>query len=302
MSTENKASTESMWTPPQFTLRGLILLTAWCAAGLVLAVQWSVGGGLVFCFFSCVALICYGAIAGKPWLWGGGLMGLVFNCCIAGLLPALAVPRTPARQSQCRNSLRMIALALHHYHDTYDAFPPAYIADDQGRPMHSWRVLILPFIEQKNLYAQYRFDEPWNGPNNSKLASSMPRYVFFCPSDPNPKNRSETSYLAVIGPGTVWPGATPTTMNAITDGTSNTLLVVEVHNSGINWMEPRDLDIRTIPMTINAVTGLGLRSAHKHGTQAAFVDAHVQMLPNNTPTETLRALFTIDGGEAIGDF
>ncbi|MEZ6114117.1 MAG: DUF1559 domain-containing protein [Pirellulaceae bacterium] len=82
------------------------------------------------------------------------------------LLPAVQTAREAARRSQCSSNLKQIELALHNYHDTFKSFPPAYIADANGRPMHSWRVLILPFMEQRELYDQCRFDEPWDGPNN----------------------------------------------------------------------------------------------------------------------------------------
>jgi len=75
-----------------------------------------------------------------------------------------------ARGSQCSGHLCQISLALHNYHDVFGCFPPAYIADSRGRPMHSWRVLILPFMEQVALYNAYHFEEPWDGPNNRKLA------------------------------------------------------------------------------------------------------------------------------------
>ena len=74
----------------------------------------------------------------------------------------------------CTNNLKHIGLALLNYNDIFGCFPPAYTTDANGKPMHSWRVLILPFIEQQTLYKRYRFDEPWDGPNNSLLAKEMP--------------------------------------------------------------------------------------------------------------------------------
>ena len=99
-----------------------------------------------------------------------------------------------------------MGVALLTYHDTYGSFPPAYIADDQGRPMHSWRVLILPYLEEKSLYDRYDFSEPWDGPDNSQLAAEMPK-VYRCRSDSCSLSPTDTSYLAVVGDGTIWPGA-----------------------------------------------------------------------------------------------
>src|ERR1700676_3675353 len=102
---------------------------------------------------------------------------------IALLLPAVQAAREAARRAQCVNNLKQIGLAMHNYHSTYDCFPPAVTADDQGRPLLSWRVLILPYLEEAPLYAQFHLDEPWDSPHNLPLASKMPR-VYTCPSDP----------------------------------------------------------------------------------------------------------------------
>src|SRR5437867_4482802 len=91
---------------------------------------------------------------------------------ILGLLVALLLPATrsggreAARRMQCSNYHKQIGLALQNYHDDYHSFPPAYIADADGKPMHSWRVMILPYMERKGLYDKYDLNEPWNGPNN----------------------------------------------------------------------------------------------------------------------------------------
>ena len=72
------------------------------------------------------------------------------------------------------NNLKQIAMALQCYHQANGCFPPAYIADKTGKPMHSWRVLILPYLDRDDLYKAYNFTEPWDGPNNKKLATSRP--------------------------------------------------------------------------------------------------------------------------------
>jgi prepilin-type processing-associated H-X9-DG protein len=219
----------------------------------------------------------------------------------ACLLPSTSIPRGPARRMQCSNHLKQIGLALQNYHDTFGCFPPAYVADAKGRPMHSWRVLILPFIEQKPLYDKYRFDEPWDGPNNSRLHNEI-LHVYCCPSRAEQQSRTETSYVAVMGPQTVWPGSKTITMSDVTDGTSNTILVVEIANSGIHWMEPRDLHVVQMPMAVDAARGQGISSQHPNVAMAVFVDGHTQALTKNTPPEILRALLTIAGGETIGDY
>src|SRR6476661_8060061 len=103
---------------------------------------------------------------------------------VALLLPAVQQAREAARRSQCKNNLKQIGLALHNYHDVNGCFPPAYIADENGKPMHSWRVLILPYLDQAALHTEYNFSEPWDGPNNSRLLARRPA-VYACPSHGN---------------------------------------------------------------------------------------------------------------------
>ncbi len=209
--------------------------------------------------------------------------------------------REAARRMQCSNHLKQIGLALQNYHDTYGSLPPAYIADQTGKPIHSWRVLILPFMEQKPLYDKYRFDEPWDGPNNAKLHNRIVE-VFCCPSRPKQQPKSETSYVAVIGPQTAWPERNATKMSDFKDGTSNTILVVEIANSGIHWMEPRDLHVVQMPMALNAARGQGISSHHPNVAMAVYLDGHTQAINDNIPPQILRALLTIAGGEQIGDY
>lgn len=106
------------------------------------------------------------------------------------------------RGAQCMSQFRNVSFALQAYAtDNQGRLPPAYIADEHGQPMHSWRVLLLPYLDQQALYDQYRFDEPWNGPNNSKLAKFIPE-VYQCPNEYGHADGSHpwTSYVAVVGP------------------------------------------------------------------------------------------------------
>jgi prepilin-type processing-associated H-X9-DG protein len=192
--------------------------------------------------------------------------------------------------------MRNIALALQQYESRNGTLPPAYIADADGKPMHSWRVLLLPYLEQNALYRQYRFDEPWDGPNNSQLHGELVR-AYFCPSETT--YSPATNYVVVTGSQTIWPDATPAKLADITDGLQNTILLVEVHNSGIHWMEPRDLDIAKMPMAINAPKGVSISSVHHPAgfANVVFADGAAERIPNNAPAKALRAALTISGGE-----
>lgn len=241
---------------------------------------------------------------GRPteWIIAGALVtGMFLFFCIP--LGDFGSRRHP---SKCRGNLRMITLALLNYENSHHSLPPAFLADAQGKPMHSWRVLILPYLSQQGqeIYSQYRFDEPWDGPNNSKLAQRCPD-LFRCPEDVKRYGRPNewmTSYVAVVGPETVWPGEQSTKIRDITDGTTTTLLVVEVADSGINWMEPRDLHLAEMEITINSHSGKGISSEHKGGARVAFADGSVRSLEDSLSAETVRALLTRNGGETIDDF
>jgi hypothetical protein len=293
-------STEPAEKPFQFTLRHLVLAMLGLSFLFALLFQWGWLGFAICWVVGCVAAMCYGAYWAR---WDYLLIG--FLVLVAGFsLHVYEDTRTPGRWSQCKNNLRHLGIALQNYHDTHGTFPPAYIADKNGRPMHSWRVLILPFIEQQALYSRYRFDEPWDGPNNRLLAAEVPD-LFRCPSE-DPES-CDTSYVAVVGLETCWPEDKAVAFSQIRDGTSNTILVVESHRSGIHWMEPRDLHMGQMTLAVNPVHGQGICSCHGakndngRGTTAQFVRADGSMgrLDNNTPAATVRGMLTIDGGEKI---
>ena len=182
---------------------------------------------------------------------GALLLALLVTLACPCLLPAVSRARETARRMSCLYNLKQIALALHNYESDYGRFPPACITDDQGQPLHSWRVLLLPYLEGSVLYEAYDFNEPWDGPNNRKLADVALR-TFSCPVEAD-KPVTTTSYVAVVGPHTAWPGAQPSRFDDFTDGTSNTLLVVEVKGSGIHWMEPRDLHVVQTAPGVNPI-------------------------------------------------
>lgn len=216
------------------------------------------------------------------------------------IMPPMSGARHAARRAGCQNNLHNIVLALQQYETDFGCFPPPFIVDAKGNPMHSWRVLLLPYLDQRNLYKEYRFDEPWDGPNNSKLHGTVLK-IYQCPVHSGTPPTTDTSYAVVVGPKTVWPdqAKNPTRMADIIDGTMNTILVLEVANSGIHWMEPRDLHVSQMPMAINPARGQGISSEHPGGAEVAMADGTVHFLRNVTPSETLRAALTRNGKEPL---
>jgi len=127
-------------------------------------------------------------------------------------------------------------MALQNYHDTYGAFPPAVVTDETGRPMHSWRVYLLPFVEQDDLYRQYRFDEPWDSSHNARLMSQCPK-IYQAPGGPN----GCCDYRVVIGGNSPWQMNKSFSRDDIVDGLSNTIAVIEVEDLNRNWLDPNEI-------------------------------------------------------------
>jgi hypothetical protein len=215
------------------------------------------------------------------------------------LLPGGNVIHGPRRRSPCFNNLKQISLALQRYDARYGSLPPAYIADQNGKPMHSWRILILPFLEQEPLYKEYDFSEPWDGPHNSRLMQRCPKQ-FRCHEATN-QNPSATSYVAVVGNTTMWPGNRGSRLEDIKDGTSNTIMLVEVADSDINWMEPRDLSFEQATKGVNVDKQHGISSNHAGIVCVAYADGHGTYLVDDVSSEALKALFTIAGGETVDE-
>jgi hypothetical protein len=217
----------------------------------------------------------------------GGIM-------VALLLPAVQAAREAARRAQSTNNLKQIGLALHNYHDQKKSFPPAYTTDKAGKPGLSWRVLILPYVEQTALYQQFHLDEPWDSEHNKPLAAKIPP-VYVSPNYSGPAGR--TNYLGIGGEQGVFGGKEGVPMAKITDGLSNTIMAVEANNqSAVEWTRP---DV-FVPDAANPTKGLtGLRPG---GFNALFADASVRFISEKIDLQTLKALFTCNGGEAAESF
>jgi hypothetical protein len=223
---------------------------------------------------------------------------------VGAILLVFLVPATPTvavrgRLSPCEANLRRIAMAMQRYHEAHGYYPPAYLADENGQPMHSWRVLLLPYLGHEALLQQYDMTQPWDSPQNLWLADRMPQ-VYGCPDDPD-RVYGETSYMVVTGPGTLFEAGKKSSAADVTDGLSKTILVVESTGSGTSWTAPVDLPLDKIPFSINAARPGGVRSAHASGgAHVATADGAVYRLPDHLSPDAIRALITPRGGEVVG--
>lgn len=220
----------------------------------------------------------------------------IIGILVALLFPAINAAREAARRQVCMAQVRQIGMAMLNYEAEYGCYPPAYVADDAGRPMHSWRVLLLPYLEQSHLYEQYDFDEPWDSPANLMVAEMMPP-VYACPSSDEGVGNM-TGYLVVNGPGCLFDGDKATKMAEVLDGLSGTLMVVESTDSAVTWTEPTDLDASAMAYMVDGGPG-EIGSLHHGGAVVLCADGGSEVLPSDTSPQDVKAMTTIDGGEPV---
>ncbi len=233
---------------------------------------------------------------------GFGLAELFFVVLILGGLIMLLLPvhrgaaGGTARRAQCKNNLKQIGLALHNYHDQYRAFPPAYTVDSDGKPLHSWRTLTLPFMEYKTLYDKIDLTKPWDDPVNAEVFQLNDVEAYRCPSQPGPA--THTIYLAVVTSNSCLRPGESARLSDIKDGNSNTLMVIEVDSDhAVPWRAPLDAD-EALFLGINPTSKL----FHTGGTHVLVADGAVRFLRASISAETRLGLISIDGNESLGDF
>jgi hypothetical protein len=241
---------------------------------------------------------------------------------IALLIPAVQSVREAAARVESQNNLKQINLALIQYADVNRGqLPPATIYSQDGHPLYSWRVLILPYLEEQALYTQFHLDEAWDSAHNLQFVSKMPK-VYAHPLATTGVNQGLTHYQVFVGsvedpvnrpifandPRQLVPFALPgphlpvfqTQSSAcrypaqITDGTSNTILVAEAAEA-VPWTKPGDL-LYAARQPLPKLGGL-----FRRGYNVGVADGSVRFIDANAITEqTLRAAITANGGEVLG--
>ncbi|MFH5806120.1 DUF1559 domain-containing protein [Alienimonas sp. DA493] len=217
---------------------------------------------------------------------------------IALILPAIQSARAAARRTQSQNNLKQIALAMHNYHDVYKRFPPAVVVENGVK--RSWRVELLPFLEHADLYEAYDKTKPWDDPANAAVLARTPD-VYRHPADD--RGKPFTSYVAPIGaaggPPSLWTAqAAPqdggTGFRDVTDGTSNTIMVLETKTE-IPWTKPEDV---TVDLS-KSVDPTPFGGWHRGGFNAAFTDGAVRFLSERIDATLFKNVLTRAGGEVI---
>ncbi len=204
---------------------------------------------------------------------------------------AIAAARANAQRATSVSYLKQIAVAMHNYHDTYKRFPPAATCDAAGKPLLSWRVQLLPFLGEDALYRQFKLDEPWDSEHNKQLIDRMPRLF----ADPAARLKpGMTTYQVPIGEGTVFGGKEALRLQDIKDGTSNTILVVNVTpDRAVVWTKPEDLPVtEAAPLT-------ALVSDARKQFDVALCDGSVRILTSDIDPKVLWLLFNANDGQVI---
>ena len=211
---------------------------------------------------------------------------------VALMLPAVQSAREAARRAQCTNNMKQIMLAMHNYHSANNIFPED-ITDKDGKPLLSWRVAILPYVEQAELYNKFKLDEPWDSPHNKELLKEMPK-LFLCPEPGQARALHDHATVGSPAPGrSSRPGRTSASQT-ITDGTSNTIAIAESKDA-VPWTKPDDL-----PFDQAAKPSLyGAGSIHPGGFNVGFADGSVRFIKNSISTIVFKALITRAGGEVM---
>jgi RNA polymerase sigma factor (sigma-70 family) len=191
------------------------------------------------------------------------------------------------------SNLQDVMLAMHSYHDVNNHLPPAAIYDKTGKPLLSWRVLLLPYLEQDGLFRQFHLDEPWDSEHNKPLLAKMPKqYTSTLPG--KTKDKYATFYQGFVGKGTIFEGAEGVAFSDITDGTSCTIAIVEA-GEAVPWTKPADLpydDKKPLPK---------LGGLFKEGFHSAWADGSVRWLRKDFDVPTMRVAITRNDG-TIADF
>jgi hypothetical protein len=206
--------------------------------------------------------------------------------------PATAGPIVlDAAGGETLNNLRALALAAHNYEATFDRFPSDYV-DSAGTPILSWRVALLPFLDEDALFNQFDTAKPWNDPANLPLLSLMPDALR---SPASPAGSTETDYAGAVRTGTMFEGGPGPRLGDIPDGTSNTIFFGEAIGSSIPWTQPGDITVGSCP----TLGGSGFSSFIADAVPFAFVDGSVGLLSNTVNCNTLLAFLVRNDGATV---
>jgi type II secretory pathway pseudopilin PulG len=229
---------------------------------------------------------------------GGLTIGIILFSVVMvfGLWPTFKGLKARRDAIACMNNLQRIARALNAYAADHGTYPTPVVTDSAGKPLYSWRVLLLPYIGESSLHANFKLDEAWNSPDNSMLLAQCPD-VYISPG--RGATGSFSNYVLITGAGTIFPSTGPLKPAQISDGLDQTLLVVETDNSTNDWSMPFDIDISNLNSRIGATGPNTIGGTHSDGAAAVFADGEPAWLSIDLPAAIVDASITPNGNEAI---
>ena len=237
-------------------------------------------------------IFAIGVLFAQKRYWSAGIT----LALLIGLLmfPTLGGAKTAARRAQCLNHLKVVSIAILNYERHHGHLPPPYTTDESGQPLHSWRVLILPFLEEQELYDAIDLSKPWHHPDNLALQHRMLLY-YQCPTM-NPTSDDftmTTAYSAIVGDRTAWPRSGTRALAEITDGPEKTLCLVESERHRMHWMSTADPEVEMIRL-VNEAGEVLVAGNHPGGVVYVRCDGSVGFLSSDTTREHLFSLINID--------
>lgn len=235
----------------------------------------NVGGVLLFVVLTAVAGLILLVVAG-----------------VAVYMPAARTARVAARSAASMNNMRQLSIAMHNYHAVHKSLPPAYIADAKGKRLHSWRTMILPFIEQAALHKRVDFSKSWDAAEN-RFIRSVQIPVYRSPSAPAAKVPTATNYFLITGKGTAFEGGASPSFKDFRNGLSQTAVFVEAYGLGVEWSDPQDIDIDDLVKQIQSgalVDGRGM-------VRIGMADGSVRMLSKGQAITTLQNMARVADGK-----
>lgn len=220
------------------------------------------------------------------------LIGVTIFCVLLGLLvPMIRSGREAARLIHLRSNFKLLVIGLHCYSNAHNQFPAAEGYDSTGKPINSWRAWIAPFMEGSK--TEFDPNAAWDDPINSPFRTYFEPHFCSIPGS-DTADPPETIMLAVTGPDTAFEDGKTC---KLADLPKNLIIIVETRNSGFHWMEPGDLDIRTMPRTINGADGRGIAANIGQRFHVIFADGSVWQLSADVPFEDVEKFFTIEGAK-----
>jgi hypothetical protein len=195
-------------------------------------------------------------------------------------------------RSQSQNNLKQLALAMYNYESAYGTYPAPASLGKKGKKLLSWRVEVLPYIEQEQLYKQFNLDEAWDSEHNLKVMKDNPMpKVFAVPGTTNATDK-KTHYQVFVGTGAMFDLTGPLKITEVKDGTSNTFLIATAATA-VEWTKPDDIDFDPkgeVQEKLLFMDGV---------TMVAMGDASVRALSAKVKEKTLKAMVTRSGGETL---